>query len=205
MKLKQKYEIRKMSEIHMDNSNDVIQESKKFDNKIKKLKKNLIDCLYRLKAIVLNNLMIIFIILSAGLGLGIGFTLRRYASLTIKQKVYVAFPGELFLRALNFISMPLIVCNLITGISGLVNKVKRIALRATIFYCVSKFLAIGVAFLIALTVRPGHLVSISSSDLEQFQSSYKQTNLNGPISISDTFLDMFRNLVPSLFDFMRQL
>jgi len=44
-----------MSEIHLDNSNDVILEAKQLEKNKKNLKKNLTNCLYRLKATVLNK------------------------------------------------------------------------------------------------------------------------------------------------------
>lgn len=179
------------------NSNDLVLDSKiNFKKKTNPTLKFTIF-FHRLKTIFLNNLMTILIISSAGLGVGIGFVLRTHASLTNHQKVFFAFPGELFLRTLTFISLPLIVCNLITGISGLAHKAKRIALRAIIFYTVSKFSAIAVAILIAITVRPGYQVNISKGNLEKFENGFKQTGFNDPVDTSYTILDIIRNLVPS--------
>ncbi len=155
----------------------------------------IIEFFYLLRKGVLNNLMTILIIIAACLGIGLSFILRGYAILTSDQKLYFALPGELFMRALRFVSLPLIVCNLITGISGLTHKSRLIALRALIFYSVSLLSSLALGFLIALTVQPGSRVSVNTDDLQQFNSDSLET----PVSISDTILDIFRNLIPGLY------
>jgi len=61
-----------------------------------------------LKIVMINNLMLILIIISAALGIGISLLLKTYTSLSYDAKIYFAFPGELFVRALKFISLPLV-------------------------------------------------------------------------------------------------
>ena len=151
---------------------------------------------YRLRISILNNLMIILIIVAASLGIGVSFLLRKYAQLTYDQKGYFALPGEIFVRALKFVSLPLIVCNLITGMSGLAHKSKLIALRTLIFYSVSILSSLALGFLIVLTIQPGSRASITPKDLQQFDSL---NSLKAPVSISETILDIFRNLIPGLY------
>ena len=160
----------------------------------------LFDFLNRLRLFVLNNLMIILIIIAASLGVGIAFILKEYAALTDDQKNYFSFPGELFVRALKFISLPLIVCNLITGMSGLAHKSKLIGLRTFYFYSVSILTSTAVGFLVVLTIRPGSRANVTSSDLQQFESDSPE-KFNNPISISSTILDVFRNLIPGLYNY----
>jgi len=87
-----------------------------------------------LKIAMINNLMLILINISAALGIGISILLKTYTSLSYDAKIYFAFPGELFVRALKFISLPLVFFNLITGMSrssSISNIVKRNPLTQT--------------------------------------------------------------------------
>ena len=135
-------------------------------DKVKKcaLKSKISEILMRLKILFINNLMLIFIIISAGLGIGLGFALRPY-NLSSDAKLYFGFPGELFVRALRFITLPLFLCNLITGTSGLVNKTKKIALVAIAFFVFSLISSLLIGFLFVLTIKPGYFLSKYFKDI----------------------------------------
>jgi solute carrier family 1 (glutamate transporter) protein 7 len=144
-----------------------------------------------LKIAMMNNLMLILIYISAALGIGISILLKTYTSLSYDAKIYFAFPGELFFRALKFISLPLVFVNLIIGMSGLVNKSKKIGLYALRFYSLSLVSSLLVGFLIVLTIQPGYRSSSISNIV-------KHNTLTQPSTISDTILDILRNLIPGI-------
>ena len=142
-----------------------------------------------LKIVLMNNLMLILIFISAALGIGISLLLKTYTNLSYDAKIYFAFPGELFVRALRFISLPLVFFNLITGMSGLTNKSKKIGLYALMFYSLSLVSSLLVGFLIVLTIQPGYRSSSISNIV-------KRDPLTQTFTISDTILDILRNLIP---------
>lgn len=51
------------------------------------------------------------------LGIGIGVLVREYGKLSNLDKVYFAFPGELLMRMLKLIILPLIISSMITGMT----------------------------------------------------------------------------------------
>jgi len=90
------------------------------------------------------------------LGIGLGFAFRNI-KLSEADKVYFGFPGELWIRSLKFISIPLIFFNLITGISELYieKDVKRIVFHMILFYSCSILISLAIGYLFVLTIRPG--------------------------------------------------
>lgn len=111
----------------------------------------------RLKILINNNLMLLLILIAASLGLGLGFALRA-SNMDNQSKEYIGFPGELFVRALKFITMPLVFFNLITGMSGLrtrADKMTKIGLQTFLFYLVSLISSLLLGYLFVLTIKPG--------------------------------------------------
>lgn len=51
------------------------------------------------------------------LGIGFGVLVREYGALSNLDKVYFAFPGELLMRMLKLIILPLIISSMITGMT----------------------------------------------------------------------------------------
>ena len=105
---------------------------------------------------VIDQLIIILIIFAVILGIGIGFALRN-ANLSDSDKVYFGFLGELWIRSLKFISIPLIFFNIITGISDLYieKDVKLIVFHMFLFYISSLLISLAIGYLLVLTIQPG--------------------------------------------------
>ena len=105
---------------------------------------------------VIDRFIIVLIIIAVILGIGLGFAFRNI-KLSEADKVYFGFPGELWIRSLKFISIPLIFFNLVTGISELYieKDVKLIVLHMFLFYSCSILISLAIGFLLVLTIRPG--------------------------------------------------
>jgi solute carrier family 1 (high affinity glutamate transporter) protein 2 len=69
-----------------------------------------------------NNLLLILTIISVIIGTGLGSILRIYVDLNKVEKEYFAFPGEIFLRILKFILLPLIGSSIASSIWGIQKK-----------------------------------------------------------------------------------
>lgn len=77
----------------------------------------------------------------------------------------VVFIGQVFLRALNFITVPMVLFSLIVGASSLgdFKKLGRIGGRMAAFYITTTILSIIIGLGLALLVRPGEWMSESST------------------------------------------
>ena len=81
-----------------------------------------------------QNILLLLTILGVCVGIGLGFLLRAYTNFTPPEQNYFGVPGELFLRVLQLMILPLISSSLICGIAGLGSASSgRIAIRAIIF------------------------------------------------------------------------
>ena len=127
------------------------------NNEKTSIRENLCEIYFKIKKAFIKNLMLLFIIAAAVLGIGLGFILRPL-NLSSESIIYFGFPGELFIRALRFITLPLFFCNLITGMSGLVYKTKRITLHAFLLYIGSLLSSLIIGFLLVLTIKPGFYI-----------------------------------------------
>ncbi|KAF7661002.1 hypothetical protein LDENG_00271660, partial [Lucifuga dentata] len=66
------------------------------------------------KGLLKRNWLLIATILSVLLGISLGVAVREYASLSHLHKQYFGFPGELLMRMLKLIILPLIISSMIT-------------------------------------------------------------------------------------------
>ena len=112
------------------------------------------------------NLLLIATVLAVGIGIGLAFILRIYTKgLTQEEKGYFGFPGELFLRMLKFIILPLIASSMITGVAGLcTSKAGKIAARALIYYFLTTISAVILGLVLVSTIKPGKRGARSASD-----------------------------------------
>lgn len=69
------------------------------------------DCRRFLK----NNWLLLATLAAVVLGIVMGLLVREYSKLSNLEKFYFAFPGEILMRMLKLIILPLIVSSMITG------------------------------------------------------------------------------------------
>uniref|UniRef100_A0A8C4J843 Amino acid transporter n=1 Tax=Dromaius novaehollandiae TaxID=8790 RepID=A0A8C4J843_DRONO len=65
---------------------------------------------------VKNNCLLLSTVTAMVLGIGVGVLVREYGKLSNLDKFYFAFPGEVLMRMLKLIILPLIISSMITGI-----------------------------------------------------------------------------------------
>ncbi|XP_053544786.1 neutral amino acid transporter B(0) [Bombina bombina] len=136
-----------------------------------------------------NNLLVILTVVGVLLGVGLGFAVRPL-ELNTAQQLSFSFPGELLLRLLKMIILPLVVCSLVSGAASLhPAALGKLGGWAMLFFLVTTLLASGLGVILALVIRPG-VGAQGSEDL---------TGEGIPESkeVVDSFLDLFRNIFPS--------
>ena len=101
---------------------------------------------------------------------------------------YVSWMGELFMRALRMIIVPLILTSIISGVANIGNadNLGRLGIKTMLYYMITSALAILVGLFFVNIIKPGIGVDIGlSSTVENFDT--------GGVSFSDTLM----NIVPT--------
>uniref|UniRef100_A0A3Q2Q8P7 Amino acid transporter n=1 Tax=Fundulus heteroclitus TaxID=8078 RepID=A0A3Q2Q8P7_FUNHE len=95
------------------------------------------------KGLLRRNWLLIATVVSVLIGIGLGVVVREYASLSHLHKQYFGFPGEILMRMLKLIILPLIISSMITGVAALDSEVSgKIGLRAVIYYFSTTIIAV---------------------------------------------------------------
>uniref|UniRef100_A0A8P4GKR8 Amino acid transporter n=1 Tax=Dicentrarchus labrax TaxID=13489 RepID=A0A8P4GKR8_DICLA len=89
-------------------------------------------------------------------GISLGVVVREYASLSHLHKQYFGFPGEILMRMLKLVILPLIISSMITGVAALDSEVSgKIGLRAVIYYFSTTIIAVILGIILVMTIKPG--------------------------------------------------
>ncbi|XP_014832821.1 PREDICTED: excitatory amino acid transporter 3-like, partial [Poecilia mexicana] len=67
------------------------------------------------KGLLRRNWLLIATVLSVLIGISLGIVVREYATLSHLHKQYFGFPGEILMRMLKLVILPLIISSMITG------------------------------------------------------------------------------------------
>jgi Na+/H+-dicarboxylate symporter len=136
-------------------------------------------CLKGLK----QNLILVLLLLSVVLGCAIGFGVRATGQLTKREIMYLQFPGEMLMRMLKMLILPLVVASLIGGIAGLDAKTcGKMGLRTMAYFSTTTLLAVVLGIIMAVTIRPG---DNGDETIPRYGKSEKLNSV-------DTFLDLIR-------------
>ncbi|XP_044302551.1 excitatory amino acid transporter 3 [Varanus komodoensis] len=147
-------------------------------------KKGGCDC----KRFLKNNWLLLSTILAVVLGIGLGVTVREYGKLSNLDKFYFAFPGEVLMRMLKLIILPLIISSMITGVAALDSSVSgKIGLRAVVYYFFTTAIAVILGIVLVVTIKPG--VSQKADEIDRVGSTPE-------VSTVDAMLDLIRNMFP---------
>uniref|UniRef100_H2YKS8 Amino acid transporter n=1 Tax=Ciona savignyi TaxID=51511 RepID=H2YKS8_CIOSA len=133
-----------------------------------------------------ENLLVILTALGVLLGVLLGCSLRS-ANLSETSIHLVKFPGEMLMRMLKMLIIPIIVTSVITGLASMdLKKSGRMGVHAVTYYMVTTTLAVVLGVVLVTIIQPGK------------QKTIPTPREGGPSSVStlDTFLDLIRNLFP---------
>jgi len=139
-----------------------------------------------------THLMVLLIITGAFLGFIIGYSINapvQELSPVAKYNliILIGFPGELLIRMLKLLILPLITCSLITGLAVLDSKVSgRVGLRAVVYYLSTTVIAAILGIILVSAIQPGSGMSTKGVQREE--------QLVRPL---DSFMDIIRNMFPS--------
>ncbi|NXU53956.1 EAA4 protein, partial [Turnix velox] len=138
------------------------------------------------KSFFRRNAFVLFTIAAVLLGIILAFSLRPY-QLTYRQIKYFSFPGELLMRMLQMLVLPLIVSSLITGMASLDGRASgKMGMRAVIYYMVTTIIAVFIGILMVIIIHPGK----GSKDKLHREGRIEQ------VQTTDAFMDLVRNMFP---------
>ena len=131
---------------------------------------------------------VIAVILSVVVGISLRLTYEEgYSPRTV---MYVNFLGDLFLRMIRAIILPLIVSSLIAAIAPLdVSLSKKIGVRAIIYILSTTVIAVILGIVLVLTIKPG------GKGIEDVSNPGEKTRKAS--TIVDTLLDLIRSVLLS--------
>uniref|UniRef100_A0A3B5Q9A9 Amino acid transporter n=1 Tax=Xiphophorus maculatus TaxID=8083 RepID=A0A3B5Q9A9_XIPMA len=138
------------------------------------------------QAFLRKNAFVLFTVGAVVVGIILGFALRPYR-MSYREVKYFSFPGEVLMRMLQMLVLPLLVSSLITGMAALDSKASgKMGMRAVIYYMTTTIIAVFVGIIIVLIIHPGK----GSKDEFGKQQTIEQ------VSPADAFLDLIRNMFP---------
>lgn len=142
---------------------------------------------------VREHLLTILTMISVVLGIVAGIAVRsvwlrddtdKFPPRTV---MYVRFIGNLFLRILKSLILPLIVSSLIAAVGSLdISLSKRIGTRAIFYYLVTTIMAVILGIVLVVIIRPG------GDGLEVTETTFFKKPESRPITTADTLLDLVR-------------
>lgn len=138
------------------------------------------------KGCFIKNAFVIFTVAAVIIGIILGFTLRPY-KMSYREVKFFSFPGELLMRMLQMLVLPLLVSSLITGMAALDGRASgKMGMRAVIYYTTTTIIAVFIGIVMVLIIHPGK----GSKDEFTKQQQIEQ------VSPADAFLDLIRNMFP---------
>ena len=141
--------------------------------------------------VLLANLLLVLTIASVVVGVIIGLPARE-AMKSLSEDSYslmvrlLSFPGEVFIRMLQMLILPLIVFSLIAGLGSLEAKVAgSLGWKTVLYYFTTTILAIILGIILVVTIKPG-------GRGQQFECNNSTAGSNNELSTLDSILDLFR-------------
>uniref|UniRef100_A0A3P9LXZ4 Amino acid transporter n=1 Tax=Oryzias latipes TaxID=8090 RepID=A0A3P9LXZ4_ORYLA len=119
-------------------------------------------------------------------GCMLGFMLRG-TQLSSQAKIYFSFPGELLMRMLKMLILPLITSSLMSGLSSMESKACcRMGVLTVTYYLWTTFIAVVVGIILVIIIKPGVGTEMDSNRLG-----------GGPVMTSaDALLDLISFMTP---------
>ncbi|KAM9385960.1 excitatory amino acid transporter 5-like [Pholidichthys leucotaenia] len=141
----------------------------------------------RVKNVCQQNGLLIMSVMAVVIGCLLGFFLRT-RRLTEQEVKYFQFPGELLMRMLKMLILPLVVSSLMSGLAALDAKCSsRLGLITVSYYLWTTFVAVIVGIIMVSIIHPG-----GAAQKEDSEDSGKPI-----MSSADALLDLIRNMFPA--------
>uniref|UniRef100_A0A8C5LMI5 Amino acid transporter n=1 Tax=Leptobrachium leishanense TaxID=445787 RepID=A0A8C5LMI5_9ANUR len=133
-----------------------------------------------------RNGFVLFTVFAVVIGIILGFSVRKY-KMSYREIKYFSFPGELLMRMLQMLVLPLIVSSLVTGMAALDSKASgKMGIRAVVYYMTTTVIAVFIGIIIVIIIHPGK----GSKDKMHREGKIEQ------VTAADAFLDLIRNMFP---------
>ncbi|XP_078050317.1 excitatory amino acid transporter 3 isoform X2 [Augochlora pura] len=138
--------------------------------------------------ILLKQKIILKTILGVCAGIILGSILKSFTVQPWSKRsiMYLKFPGELFMRLVNCLILPLLISTIVSATCNL-NKSGKIGLMVLYYYITTTILGITLSVILVQTIKPGEILKnqniVSENSTRHFMTV-------------DTILDLFRNLIP---------
>ncbi|XP_008153051.1 excitatory amino acid transporter 1 [Eptesicus fuscus] len=138
------------------------------------------------KNYLFRNAFVLLTVTAVIVGTILGFTLRPY-KMTYREVKYFSFPGELLMRMLQMLVLPLIISSLVTGMAALDRKASgKMGMRAVVYYMTTTIIAVVIGIIIVIIIHPG------KGTKENMHREGKVIQ----VTAADAFLDLIRNMFP---------
>ncbi|TKS91427.1 Excitatory amino acid transporter 2 GLT-1 [Collichthys lucidus] len=138
-----------------------------------------------------HNLLLGLTVMGVVMGTVFGMLLRYMKMKDSSVLVMISFPGEILMRMLKMLILPLIISSLITGLAGLdARSSGRMGSRAMVYYMSTTVIAAILGVILVLSIHPGN------PKLRRGTGSSSTIQKNQEVSSLDAFLDLMRNLFP---------
>ncbi|XP_028313633.1 excitatory amino acid transporter 1-like isoform X2 [Gouania willdenowi] len=138
------------------------------------------------KTFFIRNSFVIFTVAAVIIGIILGFSLRPY-HFSYREIKFFSFPGELLMRMLQMLVLPLLVSSLITGIAALDSRASgKMGMRAVVYYTTTTVIAVFIGIIMVLIIHPGKGSKDEFTKPQQIEQ----------VSAADAFLDLIRNMFP---------
>ncbi|XP_078107521.1 excitatory amino acid transporter 3-like [Sander vitreus] len=136
---------------------------------------------------IVQNVLLFSSLVAVTLGIALGMLIKTF-HLSEVDKLYISFPGELLMRMLQLMTIPLIVTNCVMiGVSGLsADTSRKIVVRATVYFVSTTLLSVTIGLILVLLVKPGAPYGFPHHDPEDEER----------LSIIFDLLDLVRNMMP---------
>ncbi|XP_063241064.1 excitatory amino acid transporter-like [Bacillus rossius redtenbacheri] len=134
-----------------------------------------------------GNMLLVLTVAAVLAGIAVGFLLRL-ARPSHGAIMIVSFPGEVFMRALKMLILPLIVSSLVAGMAQLDARCSgRMGCRALVYYITTTVLAAIVGIVMVLMIHPGD---------PRIKNIVAAPATKAHVTTLDTILDIIRNMFP---------
>ncbi|KAG9273690.1 excitatory amino acid transporter 5 [Astyanax mexicanus] len=141
----------------------------------------------RVKNVCQQNGLLIMSVMAVVVGCLLGFFLRS-KHLSEQEVKYFQFPGELLMRMLKMLILPLVVSSLMSGLAALDAKCSsRLGIMTISYYLWTTFVAVVVGIVMVIIIHPG-----GAAQKEDSEDSGKPI-----MSSADALLDLIRNMFPA--------